>query len=238
MDEARRVPNSTVVFFYCKQDNETRNSFIAVARSILAQILSQNDHLLPYFYEMACANKDAVLTKTSIAEEMLQTTLKGCKKTYIVLDGLDECGKTERRKISSWFLGLIEALTPEDMDSIRCLFISQYDGIAENTLGHLPTINITTQNKADLRDFATVWHKKMEEKFGNLQSNDSHIANIISARAQGWSDGELKHGKGHSSDSSRHVYFRGGASKTPAWPTKQSRSSRGTQASQVTSQAG
>jgi hypothetical protein len=220
VDEARRVQNSTVAFFYCKHDDEIRNSFLAVARSILAQILSQNDHLLPYFYENACVSSDAVLTSTDIAEEMLQTTLNSCEKTYLIIDGLDECGQKERRKISSWFSGITEALPPKDMDSLRCLFVSQYDGIAGNTLGHLPTIKITTENKEDLKDFATVWHKEMEKKFGNLQSSGSHIGNIISARAQGRTDGKSTRSKNHSSDGSRNVYFRGGSGKISARPTK------------------
>jgi hypothetical protein len=65
------------------------------------------------------------------------------------------------------------------------LFVSQDDGTARKALGDLPTIKITTENKEDLKDFAAVWHGKMEAKFGKLRSNDTHIANIISARAQG-----------------------------------------------------
>jgi hypothetical protein len=185
VDEARHVQNSTVAFFYCKYDDERRNSFMAVARSVLAQVLSQNSHLLPYFHEKACVSGDAVLSSTAVAEEMLQTALNSCGRVYLIIDGLDECGQKERIKISSLFPRITEALPPEDMDSIRCLFVSQDDGIAGKTLGHLPTIQITTENKEDLKDFAAVWHKRIEVKFGELRSNDSHIANIISARARG-----------------------------------------------------
>jgi hypothetical protein len=185
VDEARRVPNSTLAFFYCKHKDEMRNSFMAVVRSILAQILFRNPHLLPYFHEKASLSNSTILSSTDIAEEMLQTTLNSCERTYLIIDGLDECGQTERMKISSRFLKIAEALAPAEMDSIRCLFVSQDDGAARKTLGNLPTIRITTENKEDLKDFAAVWHEKIEVKFGILRSNDTHIANIISARAQG-----------------------------------------------------
>jgi len=186
VDEARCVPNSTLAFFYCKHNDEMRNSFMAVARSILAQILSQNPHLLPYFHEKAYLSNGTVLSSTDIADEMLQTTLNSCERTYLIIDGLDECGQTERTKISSRFLRITQALAPADMGSIRCFFVSQDDGTARKTLGDLPTIKITTENKEDLKDFAAVWHEKIEAKFGKLRSNDTHIATIISARAQGW----------------------------------------------------
>lgn len=162
-----------------------RNSFMAVARSILAQILSQNSHLLPYFFEKASQSNGTVLASTDIAEEMLKTVLNSCERTYIILDGLDECGPKEQTKISSRFLRITEALSPADKDSIRCLFVSQDDGNARKTLGDLPAIKITTENKEDLKDFASVWHEKIEARFGSLRSNDTHIANIISARSQG-----------------------------------------------------
>lgn len=185
MDETRLIPASTLAFFYCKHDDEMRNSFIAVARSILAQILSQNSHLLPYFHEKAYLSNGTVLSSTDIADEMLETTLNSCERTYLIIDGLDECGQTERTKISNRFLRITQALAVADVDPIRCLFVSQDDGTARKTLGGLPTIKITTENKDDIKNFANVWHEKIEAKFGKLRSNDTYIANIISARARG-----------------------------------------------------
>ncbi|KAH8586238.1 hypothetical protein B0O99DRAFT_644911 [Bisporella sp. PMI_857] len=175
IDEAQRVQSSMVAFFYCKHDGESRNSFLAVARSILAQILSQNPRLLPYFDEKACISGDTVLSSAEIANEMLQTTLNSCGRTYLIIDGLDECAPKERKNIISCFSAITE---------IRCLFISQDDGFTGKTLRDLPTIRITTENKEDLKEFAAVYHKKLEARFGELPSN-YHIANIISARAQG-----------------------------------------------------
>jgi hypothetical protein len=185
VDEVSRVSNSSLAFFYCKHNDEMRNSFMAVARSILAQILSQNPYLLPYFHEKAYLSNGTILSSPEIAYEMLRTTLNSCERTYIIIDGLDECGLSERTNISTRFLSIIESLAPTDMDSIRCLFVSQDDGTARKTLGDLPTIKITTENREDLKNFAAVWHERLEAKFDKLRSSDTHITNIISARAQG-----------------------------------------------------
>ncbi|CAG8962046.1 hypothetical protein HYFRA_00005088 [Hymenoscyphus fraxineus] len=181
IDKARLVPNSTLAFFYCKHNDGMRNSFIAVARSILAQILLQNPRFLPYFHEKAYLSDGTILSSPSIAGEMLQTTLNSCDLTYIVIDGLDECGLKERINISNQFREIVDATPLAEMGSIRCLFVSQDDGTAQKTLGDLPFIRITTENQQDLRNFAA----KIEEKFGKLRSNDTHIGKIITARAQG-----------------------------------------------------
>ncbi len=205
VDEVRRIPNSTFAFFYCKHEDDKRSSFMAVARSILAQILSQNHQLLPYFDEKACVG--AGLSSPEIADEMLSTALNSCGLTYIIIDGLDECREAERNKISTRFLRIIEALPPENMDSVRCLFVSQDDGPARKALGHLPTIKITTENKEDLKEFAAVWHERLEVKFGLLRSNDSHIGNIISARAQGLFIILFADNLPDASDAHRNVHF-------------------------------
>jgi len=183
VDAARQIPGAAVAFFYCKHGDEARNSFISVARSILAQMLDQRPHLLPYFHEKA--SMSSLLTSKAIAKEMIQTALNSCEMTYVIIDGLDECGLDDRKEIASWFQEVAEALPATEMDSIRCLFVSQDDGIALHDFRNLPTIKITDENREDLKEFATVWHHKIEDKFGELRSKNCHISNIIFARAQG-----------------------------------------------------
>lgn len=187
VDEARKLTDTTVVFFYCKHNEETRNTFISVARSVLRQLLGQNPHLLSYLHEKASLSSDTVLTSKPLAKEIIKTALLSCRKTYIIIDGLDECPRDERKEISNFFRKLVESVPPGDMELPRCLFVSQDDGVALESFRDLPMIKIADKNKADLRDFAQVWHQKIEAKFQGLRDRNHHIANIITARAQGGS---------------------------------------------------
>ena len=184
IDELRCLPDTTVVFFYCKHDEETRNTFMAVARSILWQLSSQNPLLLPYIHEHASSRGEMLLTSKFLAKEILKTALSSCERTFIVIDGLDECPRAERVEITSFFRGLVESTPVGEMEPVRCLFVSQDDGVALESFRGIPRIKIADHNNQDLRDYAQVWHKKLEAKFGSLQGN-CHIANIITARAQG-----------------------------------------------------
>ena len=163
----RRLHGISVGFFYCKHGDERRITFLAVATSLLSQLLQQNPHLLPHFYEKASTTGDAALTSISIAQELLSTALKSAGKTYIILDGLDECPRNERKEISIWFQSLVESLSPADYGSIRCLFISQDDGYARKDIGGLPTLTITsTHNQLDIESFAIHQAGQAQDPFG------------------------------------------------------------------------
>jgi hypothetical protein len=176
------------VFFYFKYGDVSRNSFLAVARGILSQLLRSNrsnDSLLLYVDEKASASGEAILSNPKLAKELLETSFKSCKKTYIILDGLDECNRDERKEISTWFCQLVDCLPREDMDAIRCLFVSQDDGYARKDYSMLPSMKLTAaDNKTDIETYTTTWHRRIQDKFKPFDSN-LDVASIVTARAQG-----------------------------------------------------
>jgi hypothetical protein len=185
IDDARISQDATVVYFYCKYGDQARNSFISAARSILAQLLKQHPELLPYFHERSSMSGDVELKSVPVAKEMLQAALNSCQKTYVVIDGVDECGRDDRQEIAESFRTIVDSLPTTTIGSVRCLFISQDDGIARRDFKDLPTITIIDENQQDIKEFASVWHQRLEEKFGPLRSNNCYISKIITARAQG-----------------------------------------------------
>jgi hypothetical protein len=194
IEEARTLPNTTVTFFYCKYGDESRNSFLAVARGVLSQVLSseKSNNILLYVDEKASSSGETVLSSSKLAKELLETIFQSCKKTYIILDGLDECDRGERKEIATWFRQLVDGLPQREMDTIRCLFVSQDDGFARKDLSMLPSIKLTmNSNKSDIETYAKVWHQRIEERFGPLDLKKLNIANIVTARAQG--DCHLSH---------------------------------------------
>jgi hypothetical protein len=172
--------------FYCKHTDEQKNGFLAVAKSMISQILPKNDSILDYLYEEASKSGDATLSTTALARELFEVALKSCRMCYVVLDGLDEYSRDDRKELASWFQQLISGLPRADFGSVRCLFVSQEDGFARKDLSMLSQIKITpTENKADIESFCKEWHQKIELKFGALEKREHHVTNVISARAQG-----------------------------------------------------
>lgn len=130
-------------------------------------------------------SNETTLESEIVAKEMIEIALKSCEKTYLVIDGVDECRRDDRQIIASFFREIIENLPITERVSIRCLFVSQDDGAFQKYFRDLPTIKIVDENREDLKSFALFWHQRIEEKFGDLKSKNYNISNIISARAQG-----------------------------------------------------
>jgi hypothetical protein len=176
----------TLGFFYCKYKDAQRSTFNAVSRAILAQLLSQNEALLPYLFEKASTSGQVVLESPMLTKELLETALKSSEMVYIVLDGLDECDPNEKKAIILWFKSVINALPDTEFDSIRCLFISQDDGEVGNLLSGIPAISIKPEDtRLDILTYATIWSRKIQKKFDLLDDKREDILTTVVERADG-----------------------------------------------------
>ncbi|KAI1321681.1 hypothetical protein F5Y16DRAFT_416784 [Xylariaceae sp. FL0255] len=163
IDEVKKISNATVLYFYCKHGDSARNSFISAARSILSQLLNQNHRFIPYFFEKASTTGgSALLQSDEIAQEMIRVAMITLERTYIIIDGLDECGHDERVEMTKIFLNMMETVQSEVSGIARCFFTSQDDGMACRHFRGVPTIRIAEQNKDDIEDFAQKRHLQIE----------------------------------------------------------------------------
>jgi len=186
VEEARKMKDATVAFFYCKYMDLERCSFISVVRALLFQLLHQNATLLPYIYDAASHSGETILMKSSHAVELLDTALKSCNKVYIVLDGLDECERKQRKEISETFIRIVESLPPESSDTIRCLFISQDDDAARKDFATLPSLRIIADdNKADITAYVRRWCGELQVKFHLSIERTEGLAERITEESEG-----------------------------------------------------
>ncbi|KAI0577634.1 zf-H2C2-2 domain-containing protein [Pyrenophora tritici-repentis] len=106
IDACRCLPQARVAFFYCRNTDGDRNALVAVARTIISQLVVENDMLLLKVFETAQASGEAVLSSRSMAKTLLAIALQTfptSQKTYIIIDGLDEYAREDRKEISIWF---------------------------------------------------------------------------------------------------------------------------------------
>ena len=153
-----------MLFFYCKHLDNRRNSFLALARSILAQLLRQNAGLLPYFYDKSIASSQTSLNSNQLCKELLEVAIKGCSKAYIIIDGIDECDIHERKMIISFFTSLVDTQTQPG--NVRSLFVSQDENDIKKLLATAAVIRVSSDdNKADIERFAGKWAYRIIQKF-------------------------------------------------------------------------
>ncbi|PZC93210.1 zf-H2C2-2 domain containing protein [Pyrenophora tritici-repentis] len=126
IDACRCLPQARVAFFYCRNTDGDRNALVAVARTIISQLVVENDMLLLKVFETAQASGEAVLSSRSMAKTLLAIALQTfptSQKTYIIIDGLDEYAREDRKEISIWFKEQVRSIPRQDLGQLRCLFL-------------------------------------------------------------------------------------------------------------------
>ena len=141
VEEAKLAPQAKVLYFYCRHEDVQRNSFVAVARSLIQQILKYDHALINYVFEEAVKSGEVVLTTKKVAKQLLQTCL-AMNGSYIVLDGLDECLPQEQDAIACWVRRFVDSPAP-DSELSRCVILSQDDATTRRLLSSFPTIEIS-----------------------------------------------------------------------------------------------
>lgn len=187
--ECRELPQAKTCFFYCRHTDENRNAFVSVARVMLAQLVTGNDLLLQYLYDRAANSGEAVLSSGNTAKTLLETALKThdkIQKVYIIIDGLDEYSREDRKEICTWFKQQVRDIPSNDLGGLRCLFVSQDDGYARKDLSDCSPIKLTPNDtRHDIQAYCEMWQKLIVQKFRLLDSKEQNVATLVTARAQG-----------------------------------------------------
>ncbi|KAI0595286.1 hypothetical protein F4775DRAFT_569708 [Biscogniauxia sp. FL1348] len=174
-------------YFYCKGDDKNRNTFVAVARGLLNQLATQDTDLLLQLYDKGnLQSGEAILSDPQMSKDLLEVALDSSQITYLIIDGIDECERAERKEICSWFSKHVNLLPREKFGNLRCLFVSRDDGPARKDLGAVPFIKLQPVNTSnDIKRYIMSWQKRIEEKHGELDAEKYPMSNIILASTQG-----------------------------------------------------
>lgn len=120
----------------------------------------------------------------SLAKELLDVVLNTFNNLHIVIDGVDDCTRMEKERISSTFISVAESR----ISCIRCCFISQDDKDTGKLFRGLPTLQITEQH--DQRDILE-YCRGMEDQiaksfqFSAPDIQNLNIQHVVATKAQG-----------------------------------------------------
>lgn len=171
----------SIAYFYCRDQDEQRNKFSCVVKGILAQLLIQNSLLLPYLYA-ECLKKVTLETKHDCVR-ILSTVLKANPKTFILLDGLDECEQKERNALLNFFTTAITE-TATIPGKLRVFFVSQELKDIRNSLHVADTLRLKeTHLEKDIKSYAITWSHKIQLRFENMP--DAARENIVKLVCEG-----------------------------------------------------
>lgn len=186
IEQARTIDSVNVGFFYCKYNDVQKNAFTGVLRSILVQLVHQNEELLSYVYDACCSSTEVTVDSPSLLKQLVETSLRSCADTCIIVDGIDECEEVEEKKMVAWFLAMFEKSTEDNAGAIRLLFISQRDKVTESLLNQASVIPLDSKyHQEDIQTYAHHWSLQIQRKFGIPDVSTSQIGANVAAQAQG-----------------------------------------------------
>jgi hypothetical protein len=177
----------TLLYFFCKHGDRDRDNFVSLGRSFLSQLLQSNAAtLVPFYYEEYSKSREGCLATYATIQTLLEIALLNCLSVYIIIDGIDECARPERRGITQWFRDLVESLESPREDRVHCLFVSQDDGIARKDFADLQTLRIEKKDtKPDIQKYSLASAAQIQHDLKLTDDLTRQIADKVQEAADG-----------------------------------------------------
>ena len=183
----------SVAYFYCKDGDTARDSCDGICRAILAQLLEQNSDIIPYFnsHQLALAHDPL---RSAGLKALVETIFGVLSLVYLVIDGLDEIDRSERKEFFNIILPLVKSQLRlnEDVGCRIKLFISSRgeDDIRTNrdSIGRTwrKSYGITRDdNHKDIASYVSQRAQELRNKFRLEQSRREEIYKSVCSRAGG-----------------------------------------------------
>ncbi|KAF8454287.1 hypothetical protein BDZ91DRAFT_842142, partial [Kalaharituber pfeilii] len=173
-----------VAYFYCRYRTENKDNFNAVGRGILSHLIKNNEEIMPLVWEKLACSGEMTLKSSKLLVELLEVAIKDSKPSYIVIDGLDECEKAERKKIISTLKSITEISNQQAPGAVHLLFVSTAEGDIKRQLSNFVKVQLKPCD-ADLRQYTEIWGIKIQERFTlSDKERDDLVAKVLE-RAHG-----------------------------------------------------
>lgn len=184
---ARNTDGTT--YFYCKENDDERNTCISIYRGILKQLLSKHRDLVPYYWDKMVSTGETVLSTTHLAEGLLRTMLEKVESCTVIIDGLDECNSDQRKLLLAFFSDIVGLCDEKEPGKLRVMFLSQDYVDIQKALQTSTCLRLTEEdNKADIKTYVRACTSLIHEKFELDSSTAKDIEESICGHARGMYD--------------------------------------------------
>jgi hypothetical protein len=195
IEECKIKSGTKTSYFYCKDSDPQRMNSLAIIKGLLVQMVDQERTLVPYFALKAKSSGQVTLASHQLAQNLFKVSSQRINKQFIIVDGLDECPREERRIILSFLAEIVEQMEDDEPGKFRVLIVSQGEADIAETLTkesrtrpnfsavHLPLQQ--THNKAEIDSFVDLRMEEIEMKFQLSPVETDCIRRLMSVRTNG-----------------------------------------------------
>lgn len=101
-----------VAYVYCKYNDGRRNTFTELVRSLIHQLVGDNDACGDYLFDVATHSVERTANKREVLITILKDVMQCYEEVFIGIDGLDECEKKERATVIRLLKELLKLPAP------------------------------------------------------------------------------------------------------------------------------
>ena len=193
-----------ITFFYCKYGDPDKRTFISFMKSALSQLVTQQDHIVPYYHDEGVGSGEVSLQSAKLCKRLLRHMLQNIPKAFLVIDGLDECDDTERKLIMDFLSEVINLCDSTNPGKVRILILSRDEPDIRKSLSMATVIRVGRQDT--LQDIeAYIRHRAslVQQKFNLPDIDREYIEQNVLDKSDGMSPHLCSYPK--ESDSPRNV---------------------------------
>ncbi|KAJ4329262.1 hypothetical protein N0V84_000155 [Fusarium piperis] len=180
--------HGSTVYFFFRHNDDDRKSAKPMLRSILAQLVEQDETIMRYLYEKsATMSRNQELSRLKTLQDMTQDCLTNQRSVSIILDGLDECAENEPEAIISWFLDEVLPSAASRGCHLRLLVCGQRDGRLEKLLSVQPQIRLDTvdSHQTDIEEYSKSQAAKICARFKWRPEQGEELAAEVAKTSKG-----------------------------------------------------
>jgi Cdc6-like AAA superfamily ATPase len=188
IEELEYSKDAIFAYFYCKYGDQQRNSLGAILKALLTQFISRDGSTTSYIYEECSKSNEAKIESLELLKRMVETTLEGVKKIWMIIDGLDECEKKERKKILAWVTTILKMEADGNSTRLRIFLVSQDEGDIRRNLPKSASsisLNDMPQHQEEIRSYTSRKLAKLKIKFDLPTAVEKDAVDAVTERAQG-----------------------------------------------------
>jgi hypothetical protein len=189
IEKSKSLPSTIVAYFYCKYKEQERNTFVAVFRAIISQLLAQSNDsdILQVLYERSVESGERYLESQSLCTELLSIAVGSISKNaniHMIIDGLDECENKERKVIISEITKILRS-DPQP-GRVRAMFVSQPETSIRSLLRTATMVRLSeADNASDIAEYTRHWCLEIQNKFDLPDEKRDLIRRLVCESAGG-----------------------------------------------------
>lgn len=188
-----QIADSDTIYFYSKHDGiDNTGTPMSVLRGLLKQLLYCRPHLAPFFDEARRTSGEQPELRTfNRAKKILDPTIRGTRRLYIVLDGIDECGTDDggikdRNELLSFLTTLVDEVEKDHPGKLRLLVVSQNEPDIRKALSTAQEVELQAKdNQHDIEAFVIDKCAQIQQKFELTEERKQNIVTRICRQAHG-----------------------------------------------------